>query len=253
MNVLTRPDAHLPSEGLGAIRFSPGAEEWIEFGPPGARRRVGFHDYAAIYAVPGLYERAFYDELGMCSAAEVVGLFAGALAHGGLDPAEQRVLDLGAGNGLGADELRAMGVELVVGLDLEPAAREAASRDRPGGYDDYLVGDLGAFGEAELAALRDRRLTALLALAAIGEGHVLPAVLQTGLDLLCPGGLFAFAVTPALLPGSDDPAGRATGYPDWLAELFAHRAEELGRHTYVHRRQTDGTPHDAVALVGRLR
>lgn len=238
---------------LGAITFSPGEEEWIEFGPADARRRVGFHDYAAIYAVPGLYEAAFYEGLGMCSAAEVVGLFASALADTGQGPANQRVLDLGAGNGMGADMLRELGVELLVGLDVEPTARDAAVRDRPGGYDDYLVGDLGAFGQAELAALRDRRLTALVALAAIGEGHVPPATLQTGLDLLGPGGVFAFAVTPALLPTSEDPAGRATGYPDWLAALFADRAEELARRTYVHRRQTDGTPHDAVALVGRLR
>jgi hypothetical protein len=40
---------------LGVITFSPGGEDWIEYGPPGARRRVGFHDYATLYDVPGLY------------------------------------------------------------------------------------------------------------------------------------------------------------------------------------------------------
>ena len=41
------------------IGFSHGAEGWIEFGPVDARQRVAFHDYAALYAVPGLYERVF--------------------------------------------------------------------------------------------------------------------------------------------------------------------------------------------------
>jgi SAM-dependent methyltransferase len=238
---------------LGSIAFSPGEEAWIEFGPPDDRRRVAFHDYAAIYSVPGLYERVFYDELGMCSAAEVVGLYGEALTGEGLGPGEQRVLDLGAGNGIGGEELRALGVAHVVGLDLEPAARDAAGRDRPGVYDDFLVGDLGAWSADELADLERRRFTALLAVAAVGAGHVPPATLRRALDLLEPGGLFGFAVTPALLPGSDDAAGRATGYPDFLTGLLADEADELGRRTYVHRRQTDGTPHDAVALVGRLR
>jgi SAM-dependent methyltransferase len=240
-------------DGVGDIAFSPGGERWIEFGPPGDRRRVAFHDYAAIYAVPGLYERVFYDELGMCSATEVVGLYAEALDRLGLDPASQRVLDLGAGNGVGGERLRALGVGHVVALDLEPVAREAAARDRPDVYDDFLIGDLGAWSDRELADLRDRDLTALLAVAAVGEGHVPPATLQTGLDALGSHGLFGFAVTPALLPGSDDPAGRATGYPDFLAGLLEHDADELGRREYVHRRQTDGTPHHAVAIVGRLR
>lgn len=234
--------------GLGAIAFSPGGEEWIEFGPPGRRMRVGFHDYAAIYAVPGLYERVFYEELGMCSVREVVGLYAGAVA----DPARERVLDLGAGNGMGGEALRAAGVGHVVGLDLEPVARDAAQRDRPGVYDAFHVGDLGAWSEDELGVLRAERFTALLAVAAVGAGHVPPATLRRALDLVEPGGLFGFAVTPALLPGSADAGGVATGYPAFLAELLGAEAQEVGRRRYVHRRQTDGTPHEAVALLGRL-
>ena len=66
-----------------------------------------------------------------------------------------------------------------------------------------------------------------------------------------PGGLYGFAVMPALLPDSDDEVGQATGYPDYLAELLA-QSEVLTRETYVHRRQADGSPHQAVALVGRM-
>jgi SAM-dependent methyltransferase len=156
------------------------------------------------------------------------------------------VLDLGAGNGIGGEALRDAGAGYVVGLDLEPVAREATERDRPGVYEDYLIGDLGPGRRRSSTTLRAHRLTALVAVAAIGVGHVEPATLRRALDLLEPGGTFAFAVTPALLPGSDDPAGRAPGTPQFLAELFDRDADELGTRSYVHRRQADGTPHDAV-------
>jgi len=152
---------------FGSVSFSPD-ESWFKIGPPGERRRVGFHDYAAIYAEPGLYERVFIEELGMRSTFEVVRLFGEALRGLDKDPAEQRV------RGLGTD----------------------------------------------------------------------PRLLE-------PGGLYAFAVMPALLPGSEDEAGLATGYPDYLTELLAH-SEELAREAYGHRRQADGSPHEAVALVGRV-
>ena len=232
--------------GFGAITFSPD-ELWFEFGPPNARRRMAFHDYPAIYAEPGLYERVFIEELGMRSTFEVVRLFGEALRRQGLDPADQRVLDVGAGNGIGGEELRALGVGSVVATDLEPAAATAAARDRPGVYDEFVVADLAT----DANHFARYGLTAVVALSAIGPGHVPPDALRRTLDLLGPGGLYAFAVMPALLPGSDDEAGHATGYPDYLSELLA-QSEELAREAYVHRRQADGSPHDAVALVGRF-
>ncbi|MDQ3608535.1 MAG: class I SAM-dependent methyltransferase [Actinomycetota bacterium] len=239
-------------EELGTITFSPEGEEWVEFGPPGARRRAGFHDYATLYAVPGLYERVFYAELDMRSGAEVVGLFGRVVEDLGLRSTDQRILDFGAGSGLGGVELRALGVGHLVGLDPEPRAREAAGRDHPGVYDEFRVGDLGAWSAQELEELAAHGFTAVVALSALGPGHASPHVLDRALALLAPGGLFAFAVTPTLLPGSDDPAGQATGYPDFLAELFGHRARELRRRAYVHRRRTDGADDLGVALVGRL-
>lgn len=212
---------------------------------------MGFHDYAAIYAVPGLYERVFYTELGMRSAEVVVGLYAQALTEQGLDPAEQRVLDFGAGNGIGGTELRDIGVGYLAGLDLEPEARTAATRDRPGVYDHYEVGELGSSDGTLLSELRELRITALLALSAIGIGHVPPNALTQALGLLGPGGLFAFAVTPNLLPGSEDAEGQASGYPDFLTDLL-DRTDELARAEYVHRRYADGSDHPAVALVGRV-
>jgi len=235
-----------PADRFGAITFSPD-ERWFEFGPPGQRRLVGFHDYAQIYAEPGLYERVFIEELGMRSTFEVVQLFGQALGRLRVDPAGQRVLDVGAGNGVGGEALRALGVGAVLAVDSEPAARAAAARDRPGVYEDFVVADLAAGADRFARS----GLTAVVALSAIGPGHVPPDALRRALGLLGPGGLYAFAVMPALLPGSDDEVGQATGYPRYLAELLAE-TEELARVAYVHRRQADGSPHEAVALVGRV-
>jgi SAM-dependent methyltransferase len=227
---------------LGEITFSAGGEDWIEYGPPGERRRVGFHDYAALYAVPGLYERVFYEELGMCSAEVVVGLYAEALRGLGREGAGERVFDLGAGSGIGGELLRReVGVGTVVGLDLEPAARAAAERDWPGVYEEYLIEDLAAApGTFETLAAHD--FTALVAVSAIGAGHIpLELLAETIHRLLRPGGLFAFALAEKLVPHFFD-------------ELFARvDAERLGRRDYAHRRQTDGSPHRASAVVARLR
>ena len=132
----------LGHDTVGVLEFSPGREEWVEFGPVDDRARVGFHDYRAIYAVQGLYEAIFYETLGMRSTREVVRLYEATARGMGIPLADQRVIDLGAGNGLGGEELRAAGVGALIGIDLEPMAREAALRDRPDVYDDYLVVDL---------------------------------------------------------------------------------------------------------------
>lgn len=226
---------------LGTITFSPDDETWIEYGPPRDRRRVGFHDYAALYAVPGLYERVFHDELEMRSADVVVGLYADALRTLDRTAADERVLDLGAGTGIGGTLLRELGVGQVTALDVEPAAADAAARDRPGVYDAFLVADLGASPET-LEALAADRPTALLAISAIGAGHIaLELLAETVTRVLRPGGLFGFAVAAELLPA-------------FFEEFFALvDADRLYEHAYVHRRRTDGSAHEATAVLARRR
>jgi hypothetical protein len=235
---------------IGVVTFSPDAEDWLEFGPPDARRRIGFHDYGAIYSVPGLYEHVFYETLGMRSSAEVVRLFGEVLDAERLDASRQRVVDFGAGNGLGGLALRELGVGELYGVDLEPMARTAALRDRPEVYDEYLVGDLGVWSETELGRLKRHDPTAVLALSAIGIGHVPPAVLDRALGLLGRGGIYGFGLHPRLLPGTEDPVGRASGYPELIEEIH-RRSDVLAQASYVHRVRPDGSEDLAVAFVGR--
>jgi SAM-dependent methyltransferase len=237
---------------LGSVDLDPD-ETWVEFGPPDDRRRIGFHDYDAMYSVPGLYERVFYEELGMDTVTEVVGLYGRGLRGQGRRPEDERVLDLGAGNGISGKALRDRGVGYVVGLDREPAARSAAARDRPGVYDEYVVADLLEWSEGDAERVRALRLTSLVAVAALGIGHIPPAVLEQALGVVQPGALVSFAVLVELMPGSADERGQASGYPEWLSGWFPEHCEELERHEYVHRRRRDGSNEDAVAFVARLR
>lgn len=221
---------------LGTITFD--GEEWIEYGPTEARRRIGFHDYTRLYDEPGLYDHVFVELLGMSTAPQVVGLYASALRSLSRDPADERVLDLGAGSGIGGVELRNLRVGEIVAVDREPAAARAAARDRPSVYDDYVVGEV----PEAIERLRPRApFTALLAVASVGADALGPAQLAQLIDaLLTPNALVAFAVSEALYPALvDDLAGRVG--------MDVVRAVN-----YVHRRQTDGRDHRATVVVGQL-
>ncbi len=115
---------------------------------------------------------------------------------------------------LAAPRLRALGVGELIGIDLEPmAARSGRARSVHGSTTTTWSGTSARGRKEELDDLRRRAPTALLALSAVGVGHVPPQVLGRALSLLGPGGIYGFAVHPRLLPDSDDPAGRASGIP----------------------------------------
>ena len=154
----------------------------------GTWQEFRFHDYDRIFEVPGLYEKIFYDVLGCDSPRFMVGLLGEALAGADVRPDDLRVLDLGAGNGIMAEELAAEGVTHSVGVDILPEARTAAERDRPGLYAGYHVADLTALPAAEHAALAEHRLNALTVVAALGFGDIPPAALRTAYDLVDDGG-----------------------------------------------------------------
>ncbi len=107
-------------------------EEWCRVGIDGEERKICFHDYHEIFDVPGLYERIFHEHLECRSPAEVVGLLGRQLEADGVDPQELSVLDVGAGNGIVGEELRALGVSGLVGVDILREAAAATARDRPG-------------------------------------------------------------------------------------------------------------------------
>ncbi len=137
----------------------------------GTTERIVLHDYARVYAVPGLYEEVVQRRLQCASPATVAAALVEAVSAEGARAAALRAFDLGAGNGVVGEELRDRNITVVAGADGIAEARDAAHRDRPGLYAHYLVGE--RLDVAEVSRLvHDEELTALVAAGAVGEGHV---------------------------------------------------------------------------------
>lgn len=236
----------LPSEVDGAIEQD---EEWCEVVIDGERRRIRFHDYREIYEVPGLYEEIFYDALHCTSPTQIRGMLGGALEATSLDPADLRVLDIGAGNGMVAEQIAELGAGALVGVDILEEAAEAARRDRPGLYDAYHAVDL-----TELSWLTRRRLSSfrancLTCVAALGFGDMPPAAFASAYNFVQDAGWLAFTIKEDFLRHAD-PSGFA---------LLVRRMIDEGlidvyqREVYRHRRAVSGKPLHYTAIIARKR
>jgi len=215
----------------------------------GEARRIRFHDYGEIYDIPGLYERLFYERLKCQSPTVVSDLLTEAVEAAGEDPAELRVLDLGAGNGLVGEALRERGFEDVVGVDISPEAGEAVERDRPGIYAGYHVCDLLNPPGDVRRELVQARFGAMTSVAALGFGDVPPEVFHAAFELVEDGGWIAFTIKQDFLGAGDE-----SGFDTLIAELVeSGRIEERGRRRYQHRLDIHGKPLHYVAIVGLKR
>lgn len=220
--------------------------EWCWVAVPGeATRRVRFHDYGAIYDIPGLYERLFHDELSCQSPETVCGLLAEAMQETNRDPSELRVLDLGAGSGIVAEELERLGAGYLVGVDIIEQARQAAERDRPDLYDAYFVLDMCDPDPAADQALREADFNCLVSVAALGFGDIPPSAFANAVNHIAPGGLIAFNLRDRFLDDSD-----ASGYHRLVTRMMGESvARPLGQLRYRHRYSTAGEPLYYTAVV----
>ena len=221
--------------------------EWCEVLQGGICRRLRFHDYHEIYRVPGLYELLFYDCLKCCSPSRVIGLLAEVLAEEEVPPAGLRALDVGAGNGMVGEELRRLGLAELVGLDIIPEARQAAERDRPGIYDEYVVADLTNLTSVQRQSLRRRRFDLMTTVAALGFGDIPPAAFLEALAMVETGGWLAFNIKENFLFERD-----VTGFCRAVRNL--QQRESIRVHAYRryrHRFSTSGEGLYYVAVVAR--
>ena len=224
-------------------------EEWCEVHVNGNVRRVRFHDYAEIYAIPGLYEQIFYDELECDSPRTVCSLLSRALEESTDPPDSLCVLEVGAGNGMVGEELDRRGAQTIVGVDIIDEAAEAAARDRPGIYDDYKVMDLTCPPAEDYRDLERRDFNCLVTVAALGFGDIPPEAFSTAYDLVEDGGWVAFNIKEDFLRAAD-----GSGFSSMIRGALSSGAlEVVDQHRYQHRRAIDGQPIHYVAAVGRKR
>ncbi len=215
----------------------------------GETKRIKFHDYDAIYDRPGLYEQLFYERLRCQSPEVVVSRLRGAVEHAGESIQTQRVLDLGAGNGIVAQEFDKVGVSRVVGLDIIPEARAAAFRDRPGAYDDYLVADMTSLSAEQHTTLADWQLTAVTCVAALGFDDIPAPAFVAAMEAIAEDGWIAFNIKTDFLRG-----GSGADFADFVKLLLAEDLIELHHiERYRHRLSIDGDWLEYFVIVGRKR
>jgi len=220
-------------------------EEWYELSLDGETRRVRFHDYAQTYSIPGVYERLFYDTLKCDSPRTVCGLLGEHLEDEGRDLSELRVLDVGAGNGMVGEQLAELGAEEIVGVDIIEEAAQAAERDRPGLYDDYLVLDLTDLSEPQREQLRSRKLNCLTSVAALGFADIPPTAFAEAYNLIEDGGPVGFSIKEEMLSGGD-----SSGFSRLIEGAIDDGALELkAERRYRHRLSLSGEPLYYVAMV----
>ena len=173
----------------------------------------------------------------------------GALDAADVDPASLTTLDFGAGNGMVAEQLAGHGIESLVGLDLLPEARDAALRDRPGLYDDYLAFDVTDTEHRERADLEAHDFNAMVCVAALGFGDIPPAAFAEAFNLVSSPGWVAFNLRDHL-SDDDDPAG----FGAFVARMFDEGVlEERARAGYTHRVSVAGEPLNYVAVIASKR
>ena len=225
-------------------------EEWCEVRLDGGEfRRLRFHDYHEIYAIPGLYEQIFYEELKCDSPRTVCDLLSEHLEASGRDPEDLRVLDVGAGNGMVGEQLKELGAGTIVGADIIEEAAEATERDRPGVYDAYEVVDLTDLGDDELRELTEHDFNCLTTVAALGFGDIPPDAFAAAYNLVQEGGHIAFTIKEDFVNGND-----ASGFSRLIRNALKDGCMELEaeRH-YRHRLSVAGEPLHYIAMVGEKR
>ena len=209
--------------------------------------KLRFHDYGELYKHPGLYEQLFYQRLKCISPKKVSDTLNKVLRDNRVEMTELRVLDLGAGNGMFGEQLHAVGVARVIGVDICEEAYIACERDRPGVYDAYYVSDfcdLDSITEKKLAAWQ---FDCLSCVAALGFGDIPAKAFAHAFNMVASSGWVAFNIKDSFLLESD-----ISGFSRLIKALSVSGALEVHHlERYRHRISIDGRPLFYYALVGR--
>ncbi len=235
-----------PPNGDGALDQDEAYFHLIE---DGEQRTLRFHDYGAIYRRPGLYEQLFYERLKCQSPGKVAEVLSSVLKEEGDHASALRVLDLGAGNGMSGEALNLRGAARLVGVDIEPEAKKAVERDRPGLYDQYYVADFTDLDDELRSELEDWNLDCLFCVAALGFGDIPPAAFLTALNIVEDDAWVAFNIKETFLDQDD-----TSGFSIMIRSLILSDHLDLYHlERYRHRLSIDGTPLHYFSIVARKR
>ncbi len=238
-----------PAQAIPEFRLTDQAlsqdEEWFEIKIDGQWQRRRLHDYNELYNIPGLYEALFNKTLRTSSPLRVVNLLVDVMSDTEESPENLRVLDLGAGSGMVGHELQNHNVEVCVGADIIPEAKEATMRDRPWCYDDYIVADFTDLNEEVAEKVRGYNLNALTCVAALGFGDIPAKAFLTAIDLLETPASVAFNIKEDFVQERD-----TSGFADLIRELARRDVLHMQAYRrYQHRISCAGEPLYYIAMI----
>lgn len=212
-----------------------------------SRRKIRFHDYDAIYQVPGLYEQIFYDRLKCTSPSKVASILEAAIRQSNDKFSELRVLDLGAGNGMMGEELKKHGVARLIGVDIISEAYDATLRDRPGLYDAYYVEDFTHLSDKQREEIASWQCDCMVTVAALGFGDIPTKAFIEAFNIIKEQGWVAFNIKESFFDSND-----RTGFSTMIRELlFSKYLDVYHIERYRHRLSIEGKPLYYLAIAGR--
>ena len=222
-------------------------EEYVTLKNGNETEKILLHDYEKVYQIPGLYEKVLYDRLKCCSPHMLCRLMDKAMETHPVDNETLRVLDFGAGNGVAGETLKEeIGCDTIVGVDILPEAKQAALRDRPDLYDEYMVADFTNLDSAEKEKLTEYDFNALLSVAALGYDHIGTQAFLTAFEMVSDDAWVAFNIKDRFLTEADD-----TGFKDTIQTLMDDRLEVFASKRYVHRLSITDEELYYVGIVGK--
>lgn len=238
---LTTFDIQLPK----TAEYNSAGEEYFFLKENGMERKIMLQDYPTLYNIPHLYEHFVLKYLKYTSPQVLSELLLEQLMQHQTDLVNRKILDIGAGSGMMAKRLKAMGAGSIIGIDIIEEAKNAALRDCPNVYDNYYAEDLANLQKDTLTILQAQNFDCLVCCSALS--HIPAAAFNTAYNLLATNGWMAINVMKDFWEdkGEDGFYGR---YP-WAknSAIFDFKKQ----HTYIHRYRTNGdSPIDYIAIIG---
>ncbi|MCP4005367.1 MAG: class I SAM-dependent methyltransferase [bacterium] len=210
-------------------------------------RQVRFKGDPHLWEWPGVYEHLVRDLLRGNAPAAVCRLLERAIRASGERPETLRAIDLVAGNGWVGQELNAIGINEIIGIDASAAAAAAAERDHPGAHSEFRVLDIRRLSEAQRDELMGFDFNSLICIEPLAVEEPPPNAFTEAFNLLAPDGWVAFHLHAGSAEG-----GRDSRFAHTVHRMIRSRA--LHVHTqqrYRHRFTTHGSPLFHVAVIGR--
>lgn len=221
-------------------------EEWVVVHTGGEWKKIRLHDYADVYAIQGLYEKWVYEIFQCASPQKIRELLAMELCESESTPSALSVLDLGAGNGCVAECLQEIGFDTFVGVDIHDEAAQGAERDRPGLYDDYVIGDLMNLTPEQSDILDRYNFGCMTCVAALGFGDIPTEIFVEAYNRVRDGGLVAFTIKRDFLTEKDK-----SGFSALIRSMIEDESlRVLRQEEYVHRVDAEGNELLYAAIVG---